>query len=295
MTGAGDKENRWQKTQLSYNSELFSYRNYTKAVIRRGHRFVVEYCEQVARQNGGLLTILDSGCGWTDFYGKLQHIIQSYVGIEPSAEELLRAESRANQYLIRGVGEKMPVRDSCIDIVLHIADLDHCFDAQKVMEETFRVLKPGGASIILLENRGRWANDIRRLLNMEISHGEEHLYYFDVDDVLSLVKPFGDVNYVGSYGFVAGFDWLSNALPRSLVYGLEVISDHMFSPLFPKKGQHFIIGVIKRGEGPSSELAFLCPHCSRELGWRAKRCPECSHEINWIHDVILDAIGEHAT
>ena len=294
MAVEADKKRKWKETQLPYDSEQFSYRNYTKAIIRRGHGLVVEYCEQVARQNGGRLTVLDSGCGWTDFYGKLEHIIGSYVGIEPSLEELQRAESRENQFLIRGVGEKMLVRDSCIDIVLHIADLDHCFDAQKVVEESFRVLKPGGASIILLENRGRWVNDVRRMMRMEISHGDEHLYYFDVDDVLSLVKPFGEVNYARSYGFLAGFDWLSNALPKSFVSGLEGMSNKLFAPMFPTKGQHFIIGVVRRGGGPSFPLGFLCPNCGNEFEWKTGECLKCNNEIHWIHKTILDAIDKEA-
>jgi len=287
-----DKYTHWRDTQLSYDGEDYSYGKYTWAIIRKGHKIVVGLCEQIARENHRRPTILDLGCGWTDFYGKLQHVVGTYVGIEPAAGQLLRAEPRENQFLIRGMGEKILLRDSCVDIVLLISVLDHCLDAEKTLQEAFRVLKPGGTVIILLENRGRFANDIRALLRMKIAHGVEHLYYFSVDDILALVEPLGKVNFLCSYGFLMGFDHFSNILPEKLVGGLEAVTDAVLSSLFVKKGQHFVLSAVKSGHGEASPLVFTCPYCGEAFSWKARQCNACKHELRWMRPDILDTIDE---
>lgn len=285
---------RWRETQLTYDGALWSYSKYTHAVIRKGHSLVVQLCEQIARDLGYRPTILDIGCGWTDLYEKLHHVIDTYIGVEPAAGQLMRAESRPNQFLIRGVGEKIVLRDSCVDIVLHIADLDHCFDADKAISETFRVLKPGGRTIILLENKGRFSNDIRKFFNVEISHGEEHLYYFSLNDLLSLVSPYGKVDYVRSYGFLLGFDWISNLMPESFVSWLEALVDRMLGQIFVRKGQHFLATVVKEGSSQALPLGFTCPYCRESFDWKARHCTACKHELRWMRSDILDAI-DHET
>lgn len=282
----------WRETQLAYDGAHWSYSKYTNAVIRKGHSLVVQLCEQTAKDLGYRPTILDIGCGWTDLYEKLHHVVGTYVGVEPAAVQLIRAESRPNQYLIRGVGEKVILRDSCVDIVLHIADLDHCFDAEKAISETFRVLKPGGRTIILLENRGRFSNDIRRLLNMEITHGDEHLYYFDVDDIRSLVEPYGKINFLQSYGFLLGFNALGKFLPEKTIEGLGSVSDGLLGIPFPKKGQHFIISVTKGAGGDPASLGFLCPNCGVSFDWKEKQCLKCRHDFAWMREDILDILEE---
>lgn len=282
----------WRETQLAYDGANWSYSKYTNAVIRKGHSLVAQLCEQTAKDIGYQPTILDIGCGWTDLYEKLHHVVGTYIGVEPATVQLIRAESRPNQYLIRGVGEKVILRDSCVDIVLHIADLDHCFDAEKAISETFRVLKPGGKTIILLENRGRFSNDIRRLLKMEISHGEEHLYYFDVDDIRSLVEPYGKIDFLQSYGFLLGFNALGKFLPEKIIEGLRSVSDGLLGIPFPKKGQHFIISVTKGNRGVSDSLGFLCPNCGTSFEWKEKQCVKCHRELKWMREDILDILGE---
>lgn len=283
---------RWRDTQLNYDARVARYGKYTHAVIRADHREVVDICERHARTLPHALTIVDVGCGWTDFYDKLEHVTGIYVGVEPSEIELLRAPTREKQYLFRGVGEELPLSDACSDIVLHVADLDHCYDAEKAIQESFRVTKPGGKIIIVLENRGRFSNDIRRFLGWEISHGEEHLYYFSVNDILSLVKPYGHVDFFSSHGFLLGFDLLGEVLPETIVSGMQMVSDKILARLVRKKGQHFIVSVTKTSEGSFAPIGFICPRCRKLFEWQTKRCTACGREFRWIRPDVLDTIDE---
>lgn len=282
-----DKQ-QWLRTQLTYDGELWSYSKYTQAVIRKGHRLVVEACEKAAGEAAP--TICDIGCGWTDFYGKLQHVVGTYVGIEPAAGQILRAPRKDNMFLIRGVGEKIVLADQCIDLALLVSVLDHCLDAEQTIREVFRVLRHGGAAVILLENRGRLSNDLRTWLGREVSHGEEHLYYFDVDDVLSLVARYGAPERIQSYGFLIGFDHVSRVLPEGVVSALSAAADAALGVLLPKKGQHFLVVAVKPGSGRAAPLRFICPKCGGLFSWRAEKCGACGHELRWIGRDVLDVL-----
>ncbi len=286
-----DKREHWAQTQLTYDGELLSYSKYTNAVIRRGHRLIVELSEQVARNQNTALTILDVGCGWTDLYGKLKHVVGTYIGIEPSAAQILRAPRKPNMYLVRGVGERIVLGDECVDLALLVAVLDHCLDAEKTIREVFRVLRPGGTALILLENRGRISNYIRALLKMEISHGEEHLYYFDVDDICGLVKPYGRIEFLRSYGFLVGFDIVSRVLPATAVSGLAAFADALLGSMMRKKGQHFVLAVVKNGaQRSAAPVRFVCAGCAMPFPWGAAICPCCRRSLRWIASGILDTL-----
>jgi SAM-dependent methyltransferase len=179
-----------------------------------------------------------------------------------------------------------------MDIVLHVADLDHCFDVGKAIQETFRVLKPGGRTIILLENRGRLSNDIRRLFNREISHGVEHLYYFTVEDIQTLVEPYGTIEFLRSYGFLLGFDLLSRFLSREVIEVLATLSDRVLGKLFATKGQHFVVCASKKEDGAAATIRFLCPQCGTGFAWGDKTCKSCLREIRWIREDMVDMLAE---
>ncbi len=127
---------------------------------------------------------------------------------------------------------------------------------------------------------------------MEISHGEEHLYYFNVDDIRSLVEPYGKIKFLRSYGFMLGFDAVSKVLPEKIIEGLRSVSDGLMGFSFPKKGQHFIVSATKdMGSDPAS-LGFLCSNCGASFEWKEKQCLECHHEFKWMHENILDILHE---
>jgi ubiquinone/menaquinone biosynthesis C-methylase UbiE len=285
-----DRKDKWEETQLEYDAGDFVYSKYTSCVIRTSHRQVVSACERVSHQLGRPLVILDIGCGSTDFYSRLNGVIDQYVGIEPSATELLRSPERPNQYLMRSMGERLCVNDGSADVVLQIGILDHCLDADKAISEAFRVLRPGGSLIIVLENRGRFSNDLRKVTNMEISHGDEHLYYFDVDDISSRVRGFGKETFGSSHGYLLGFNMVSKLLPESVVSALNRASDLMLSSVFPKKGQHFITVIEKAGDLPPKPIGFLCPKCSTTFAWEADRCEACGHAFERLRKDVIVAL-----
>jgi len=55
--------------------------------------------------------------------------------------------------------DKLPFEDNVIDIVYHKSVIEHVYDPEHLMSETFRILKPGGIVIILTPDwHTQWKN-----------------------------------------------------------------------------------------------------------------------------------------
>jgi SAM-dependent methyltransferase len=80
------------------------------------------------------------------------------VGVEPSPAgvdaSVMRAAQRgaATASFMVGVGEKLPFPANTFDAVVSLAVLEHVQDTEKVVRETFRVLKPGGYAYFEVPN-----------------------------------------------------------------------------------------------------------------------------------------------
>jgi ubiquinone/menaquinone biosynthesis C-methylase UbiE len=60
------------------------------------------------------------------------------------AEENLRKSGLENVKFLKGYIEEIPLPDSSVDVVISNCVINLSADKQKVLKETFRVLKPGG-------------------------------------------------------------------------------------------------------------------------------------------------------
>jgi len=82
----------------------------------------------------------------------------SMIGIEPSQAGVnvstLRAQRLGlhNVYFQQGVGEFLPFKDSFFDFVVSLAVLEHVEDVFSVVQEAYRVLKPGGVAYFEVPN-----------------------------------------------------------------------------------------------------------------------------------------------
>ncbi len=84
---------------------------------------------------------LDVGCGT----GILGEVLTGWkiTGIDIS-KEMVREASGKLEHVVVGDGERLPFRDDSFDAVLFNASIFLIPDAEKALEEAFRVVKPGG-------------------------------------------------------------------------------------------------------------------------------------------------------
>lgn len=95
--------------------------------------------------------ILDIGCGFGEFAkgftdGKID------VGVDINAKDLKAAfKTKRYKKLILTDARRLPFSDNTFKSIISISTFEHIQNPQKVFEECFRVLKPGGLLIATIE------------------------------------------------------------------------------------------------------------------------------------------------
>jgi ubiquinone/menaquinone biosynthesis C-methylase UbiE len=82
---------------------------------------------------------------------QMEGVEPSKVGVEVSAMRAKRLGVNNAQFHA-GVGEQLPFADQSFDLVVSLAVLEHVSDVEKVVAETFRVLRPGGFAYFEVPN-----------------------------------------------------------------------------------------------------------------------------------------------
>ena len=98
-------------------------------------------------------TVLDVGCG-AQPYRPLVHHADRYIGIDTAAaKERFGYEVPGTLYY---AGDKWPVEDSSVDLVLCTETLEHVRDPGPFLEEAARVTKIGGGILLTVPFAARW-------------------------------------------------------------------------------------------------------------------------------------------
>jgi 2-polyprenyl-6-hydroxyphenyl methylase/3-demethylubiquinone-9 3-methyltransferase len=103
---------------------------------------------------------LDAGCGGGLLAEEFARLGCRVTGIDPSTESLETARRHAREEgleieYVSGTGEQLPFEDGSFDIVYCCDVLEHVDDLQRTLDESARVLGPGGVYMYDTINRTR--------------------------------------------------------------------------------------------------------------------------------------------
>ena len=130
----------------------------TTQVDSRGYRCGYEGCRNSAEafaQKTGLgkadvegRVVLDAGCGsgrYAEIAAKMGALV---VAVDLSSAVFhaakLGAEWKQDSLFVKADLERLPLRDSCVDVAYSIGVLHHCARPDRAVSEIARVLRPGG-------------------------------------------------------------------------------------------------------------------------------------------------------
>lgn len=107
----------------------------------------------------GNMTV-EIGCG----SGRFAVPLGIKIGVEPSLKMAKLAKNKGLQ-IITGIAENLPLKDSVFDSALMVTTICFVDDVKKSLEETYRILKPGGRIVIGFVDReselGRFYESIK--------------------------------------------------------------------------------------------------------------------------------------
>ncbi len=107
----------------------------------RGTRAVI--LDQVRDLLDRNLEVADIGCGTGALLNRFPSGWRT-VGLDPVEGALAFTRSRGHMRLVRGDGQRLPLKTAAFDLAFALDMIEHCEDDAKVADELFRILKPGG-------------------------------------------------------------------------------------------------------------------------------------------------------
>jgi SAM-dependent methyltransferase len=161
--------------------------------VERGAGFVFAGPERIdlfRRYVGGPgRKVLDLGCrdgGLTKAYAAGNEI----VGVDADREALAAAAELGIETRWADLDEPLDFEDASFDVVVAGELLEHLRDPHRVVDDAWRVLRPGGTFVASVPNAYRLKNRVRFLLGGSPEDDPTHLQMFAPDDVRKLLGAF---------------------------------------------------------------------------------------------------------
>jgi 2-polyprenyl-3-methyl-5-hydroxy-6-metoxy-1,4-benzoquinol methylase len=94
-------------------------------------------------------------------------------------------------------GEDLEFEDSSFDVAYAHGVLQYTADAQKMINELHRVLRPGGEAILMVYNRYSWLNLLSKLMKVGLEHEDAPvLRLYSIKQFRNLLAPFVQLRIV---------------------------------------------------------------------------------------------------
>lgn len=150
MTNKTRKVNRWRKAheaEFKFYADIIKYEKFSEDYTYNPRVWDLRFRHFKFLKFDGK-AILEIGSG---VFGPL-HFIPGRrtlrVGIDPLLGKLFKKVASREIHYLRSIGENLPFTREEFDVVICYNVLDHTIDPEKVLEETFRVLKPQGTFLL---------------------------------------------------------------------------------------------------------------------------------------------------
>jgi SAM-dependent methyltransferase len=181
--------------------------------------------------------VLEVGCGAGVDLARFARGGADVTGVDVAASAIALARANFDQQQLRGRlevadAEHLPFADATFDLVYAHGVVQYTANPQALVDECYRVLRPGGTAIFQVYNRVSWLNALSKVMKVGLEHDDAPvLLKFSASEFRRLVGRFRDVRIVperfpvksrlhgGWKGAVYNglFVGAFNTLPRSLV------------------------------------------------------------------------------
>jgi 2-polyprenyl-3-methyl-5-hydroxy-6-metoxy-1,4-benzoquinol methylase len=130
---------------------------------------------------------VDIGCGDGSYTLIISKKLQcrDVYGVDIDEDRILLASKRGIITIKADLSkERLPLAENSIDIVTALEVIEHLVNPDNMLQETYKILKPGGYLIITTPNLASYINRIRLLFGFQPTYSEVSAY-FDVSKICS--------------------------------------------------------------------------------------------------------------
>src|SRR5437588_818929 len=126
-----------------------------------------------------LKALLDAGCGTGQVSAAIAPFVRHVVAVDASAAMLKAAKKRLQRFdnidLRRGDLEELPIDDARLDAATLMMVLHHVPEPERALREVARVLKPGGALLVVDMLPHERENYRQQMGHVWLGFSEEHI------------------------------------------------------------------------------------------------------------------------
>lgn len=126
-------------------------------------KVLLNFASSIKAQRGNIKSLLDIGCSNGSLTVLLNGILnaEKICGIEISPVAAEEARKKGIEVSILNVeSERLPYEDETFDVVVAGDIIEHLFDSENLLKESYRVLKDEGFLVLSTPNLASWYNRI---------------------------------------------------------------------------------------------------------------------------------------
>src|SRR6186713_1894713 len=147
-------------------------------------------------------TVLDVGCGAGVDLARFAKGGAEVSGVDLTESAIALARANFAQQGLAGRfevadGERLPFGDNSFDLVYAHGVVQYTANPQQLVDECYRVLKPGGQAVFQVYNRLSWLNALSKLMKVGLEHDDAPvLLKFSIPEFKDLLRDFRDLRLV---------------------------------------------------------------------------------------------------
>lgn len=146
--------------------ELYSNLFFQKVEDEIGSDRLKKVKKILKQQKGGKL--LDIGCGVGTITTEFKQYNYELYGADISEESIKIAQSRGINAVALDIDEQsLPFKENFFDVIFCGEMIEHILDPDHLLDEIYRVLKPGGIAVITTPNLASYFNRIALLFGFQ--------------------------------------------------------------------------------------------------------------------------------
>ena len=137
-----------------------AFRSWADGAFRRTMETNIENIVDLLEPGAPETALLDLGCDDGSLTARFGAAIGSgnLHGIEIVEERARVASTRGIRVLTHDLNESLPYEEGSFDVVCSNQVIEHLADTDGFVAETYRVLRPGGYTVVSTENLASWHN-----------------------------------------------------------------------------------------------------------------------------------------